>query len=346
VIRPHDIRPEVWEPLSAAATGDAERLRALLARDPDLAREGYWYTPPLHFAVREGHLAAVRVLLDGGADPAAVGVHGDDLVTTARDRGYEDIARELEAAVERGKLIAPSGHGAPDHPIHTAAAADDVESVRRLLDAAPHLVHLGDRKGGTPLHRAVAASARRAIELLLDRGADIHALHGRGPGDAAGYAPADFQPIDVALWDAGVRVPKVLTACRGYLMSDPEMLRLLLSSGTDPNLPNWQHATPLHDLCGRDGRGRANANRAVCAAILLEAGADISAKDDEYRSTPLAWAARSDLPDMVEFLLSRGAPTNLPDDEPWATPLAWATRRGHVRIVDILRHAGAVPPGQ
>ena len=44
---------------------------------------------------------------------------------------------------------------------------------------------------------------------------------------------------------------------------------------------------------------------------------------------------------MVELLLGRGAPTNLPDDESWATPLAWAIKRGHVRIVEILRAAGA-----
>ena len=74
---------------------------------------------------------------------------------------------------------------------------------------------------------------------------------------------------------------------------------------------------------------------------LLDAGASISAKDEDYRSTPLAWAARSDLPDMVELLLARGAAANLVDDEPWSTPLAWATRRGHGRIVELLRAAGA-----
>ena len=110
----------------------------------------------------------------------------------------------------------------------------------------------------------------------------------------------------------------------------------------DPDLPNWQRATPLHDLCGRDGRGRPRGYRTECAAILLDAGANISAKDEEYRSTPLAWAARNNLPDMVEFLLARGAPTNLPDDEPWATPLAWAIKRGHTSIEALLRAAGAV----
>jgi len=136
-------------------------------------------------------------------------------------------------------------------------------------------------------------------------------------------------------------VPPVVTACRSYLVSDPDILRLLLASGRNPDLPNWMHATPLHDLCGRDGRGRAQAHRVECAGLLLDAGARVSARDEDYRSTPLAWAARNDLPDMVEFLLSRAAPTNLPDDPPWATPLAWAVRRGHGTIARLLREAGA-----
>jgi ankyrin repeat protein len=82
-------------------------------------------------------------------------------------------------------------------------------------------------------------------------------------------------------------------------------------------------------------------HRTECAAILLDAGANISSRDDETCSTPLAWAARNDLPDLVEFLLARGAPPNLPDDKPWATPLVWATRRGHSQIAEMLRAAGA-----
>ena len=75
--------------------------------------------------------------------------------------------------------------------------------------------------------------------------------------------------------------------------------------------------------------------------ILLDAGSSISAKEGQYGSTPLAWAARTNMPDMGEFLLARGASTNLPDDEPWATPLAWAERRGYAEVTDILRKHGA-----
>ncbi len=528
---------DVWEAICAAAAGDAEALRRLLERDPNLYRAEYSYTQPIHFAVREGHLEAVRVLLDAGADPTAAGLNGEDLITVALDRGHEAVAQLLEDVRLRRGRVKPAEAPA-DHPIHSAAADKNAERVGALLDAEPQLLDCSDRAGGTPLHRAVAAQARQVVELLLHRGADIHALHGSGPGSERGYAAADFQPIDLALWngpfwglrgdfetarlllergatcdlviaaalgdlervqnildedpqrisearpcgkralssavefgqapvirlllergadpnwpeganaprgvalhaaaragergvvelllgrgadpngwidssgsatyvaktpelrsllmaqggrldtydlvwlgeddevvrhvsadpssanagcggvfaaactlgkrdlvvrllEAGARVPAVVTACRSYLWSDPGLLRLLLASGMNPDLPDWQRATPLHDLCGRDGRGRARPHRKECANILFEAGAAISSKDEEYRSTPLAWAARNGLSDMVELLLSHGAATNLPDDEPWATPLAWATRRGHDRIAEMLRAAGA-----
>ena len=141
---------------------------------------------------------------------------------------------------------------------------------------------------------------------------------------------------------AGARVPRVLTGCRGYLMSEPDTLRLLLErADLDPSLPNWQRATPLHDLCSRDYRGRTNPHRVECAKILLDAGARLTERDEDYRSTPLAWAARYDLPDMVELLLERGSPLALDDDEDWATPLAWATKRGHAGVAARLKQAGA-----
>ena len=90
-----------------------------------------------------------------------------------------------------------------------------------------------------------------------------------------------------------------------------------------------------------DYRGRANPHRLECAAILLDAGARLTERDEDYRSTPLAWAARYGMLDMVDLLLECGAPTSLSDDEPWATPLAWATKRGHATVIERLKQAGA-----
>jgi len=143
---------------------------------------------------------------------------------------------------------------------------------------------------------------------------------------------ADRPDLLARLLGAGLRMPDVHTGCQGYLVR-PDALRTLLAHGMSPDQMNWQHQTLLHLASTHDNT--------ECAAILLDAGANISARDEEYKSTPLGWAARANKPAMVEFLLSRGAAASLPDDEPWATPLAWATRRGHDQVVRIIRESGA-----
>jgi uncharacterized protein len=518
-------------------------------------------------AVRAGRIDEVRRLLDAGARPDHMNIYGDTLVDMARDRGQDAVATLIEQACEQARRVVVSPTHM-DHPIHLAAESGDLLRVRELVDADPTLVRLSDRAGGTALHRAVIGRARDVVALLLDRGADIHAIHGEGLGTRGGYAPENLQAIDLAIWggprtipptrwqllrgcwksfvwrlrhrrnetihvrpcdvpmarlliargatydmpiaaalgdieqvtamidanasrlretrpnkqlalsaaaqfdhfeilklllehgadpmwpdvadsargaalhfaasrgdrpmvelllahgadpnghvnaggnavyaartpeiralmfahggrldpfdlvfmdeddevirqiaadptsadrmcggvmtavctrgkrkllerllDMGVKVKPNAGGCHSYLVEQPDMLRMLLErGGLDANYPTAEGVTLLHELCVRDLRNRMIGPRRESAAILLEAGAEISARDKEYMSTPLAWAARMNLPDMVEFLLSRGAPANLPDDKPWATPLAWATRRGHTHIVDMLRRAGA-----
>ena len=559
--QPDNPERDTRDAIAALTAGDATALRGVLERRPTLSRGDGSHRPLLELAVREGQLEAVRILIDAGADPGGTTFDGDSLIDLARDRGHDAIAALLEEASARARRVTPSGTH-HDHPIHLAAEAGDLSRVRALLDGDPALVHRSDRAGGTPLHRAVIGRSSKAVALLLDRGADIHAVHGAGLGSASGYAPEDLQPIDLALWggpetlrpspwrmlreclewlrsrrgkprrpcdvktarqllargasydltvaaalgdidrvaaildadparisetrpngrrplsaavefgherivrlllergadptwpdadgsprgaalhaaaragnrplvelllahgadpngyvdsagnatfaartpelrallmahggqvdpydlvwldddeevmrrvtsdpasahagcggvftavvtrgkrdllarllEAGIRVPPVAGGCQSYLLEQPDMLRELLDrGGLHPDYPTPEGTTFLHALCRRDIRGRTMGHRTECAAILLDAGATISAKDKEYRSTPLAWAARNNLPDMVAFLLARGAPTNLPDDEPWATPLAWAERRGHKEIAALLRRHGA-----
>jgi ankyrin repeat protein len=115
------------------------------------------------------------------------------------------------------------------------------------------------------------------------------------------------------------------------------MTRRLLEHGLDPNLPDWQRRTPLHDLC----RGnRAVSDAAAMVRMFLEFGADINAIDEDDRSTPLGIAAREGNAELVGLLLDRGADPNAAGAE-WATPLAWAQRRGYENIVEMLRDRGA-----
>src|SRR5262245_54520861 len=69
-----------------------------------------------------------------------------------------------------------------------------------MLDADPSLLERGDRTGGSPLHRAVTGSARAVVELLLERGANIHAVHSTSRGGSGGWWTTDVQAIDLAIW--------------------------------------------------------------------------------------------------------------------------------------------------
>ena len=108
-----------------------------------------------------------------------------------------------------------------------------------------------------------------------------------------------------------------------------ETTELLFRHGMDPDHRNWI-GTPA--LCRFAGRGDIDK-----AAVFLDHGADLHARDEDFKSTPLAYAARENRLPMVEFLLGRGARPVLPDDPSWATPLAWAERRGHDRIARVLK---------
>ena len=155
---------DIWSAITAAETGDAKTLRGLLRRDPALSRAEYFYTHPVHFAVRSGHLAVVQLLLNEGVDPEWNSFHDGSLIEMARDRGHEYIARILEEARGRRGRISPG----PDHPIHQAAKRGDVERVREFLNADPALLDRGDKLGGTPLHRAVMGSTFQWLERFRE----------------------------------------------------------------------------------------------------------------------------------------------------------------------------------
>lgn len=132
-------------------------------------------------------------------------------------------------------------------------------------------------------------------------------------------------------------MPQVLTECKSYLYHAPHMTHQLLEHGLDPNLPDWQRRTPLHDLCAGI---RHVEETAALVQMFLEHGANIDAIDEEDRSTPLGIAAREGNMALVDLLLENGANPNVSGAN-WATPLAWAERRGHEEISALLRQRGA-----
>ena len=152
--------------------GDAAALRDVLARDPNLYRAEYWYTPPIHFAVRAGRIETTQVLLEAGADPAWRAMSGDDLATLARDRGHDTLARLARARVETAAGSCRSRSNRPTtRSSRPRRAAISKRSARASRASRTRLRTQGSRRG-LALHAAARAGHRPLVELLLGHGAD------------------------------------------------------------------------------------------------------------------------------------------------------------------------------
>ena len=297
--------------LAAAYTGDAGAVNALAVEVPGLARCEYNYLTPLHLAVREGHAAAVRCLLEQGAyDPSyETYPYKETLATLADDRGEETIAAMLRDDAMRPRQPAAGapvrGAGTITHPSNEArdrfeqlVAANALAAVAAMLQNDPGLVH-DDPGGEGILSQPANRRQREMLELLLRHGARVP---------------------DVAKWG------------RAYYLRHHDIAAFLLERGMNPNHMNWQRTTLLHDVAFEGDLRKAR--------LLLDHGAAIDVLDDEFRSTPLGLAARWGRRDLVRLLLERGADAHLAGAE-WATPLAWAEKKGHQQVAADLRAMGA-----
>jgi ankyrin repeat protein len=312
----------------AAAVGDQERIEQLLGKDVGLARRlDTARVSPLSYAAREGHLHIVRLLLELGADPNAP----EDLAPDGRALFEACRANHLEVAE---LLLA---HGAnPNAGLDSSGCCLTIGEVYHGHKAKP-LQQLLRRHGAfSPPYAMSAQQMKEAIRA----GQEV-VRHEEFPGSV--MRKRNRELLDLYL-DSDPTGPErldfqsVVTCPRS-----PALVRHLLARGLDPNRRDWLGKTILH-VCAENGA------RSV-AAVLLDAGADINAREVEFHGTPLAAAVRAcgDADPkkaergrrMIEFLLQHGAATNLPDDPPWATPLASASRHGRGDIVELLKQHGA-----
>jgi ankyrin repeat protein len=302
---------------TAAHIGDYSRVKELLDQDPLIANrpsDYVSYYPCSGTAIRNaaaaGHLEIVKLLLERGADPNLP---------------------------EEG--IAPRGHA-----LYSAATNGHFEVAKLLLEHGAH-PNVEVESSADTLSRVISNGDQRMLELLCSYGA-ARAVHLLAHYNDLQTAAAVFS-VDPTLADdpdalgsanseAFVRLmlryqPDL--AKRVGLVKSRELTELLFDHGMNPSHPNWLGVTPLHEL--------ARKGDIEMAALFLEHGANLDARDEDICSTPLGWASKFGQARMVEFLLQRGARPNVPGEPPWATPLAWATRRGHPEIADMLKRKGA-----
>lgn len=300
----------VWDMLVASRNGDLKRVEQLVQSCPGLLTCQYDYTAPLHLAVREGHFELVRYFVNHGALDPVYKNHPflETLVTLSEDRDQGEIAVYLKMSLATPGLTHEWGDTG-------AIERDGDETQRRFQD-------LVDRNQ----YAEVEQMLKERPELALNPDAFW------GEGILAMPAKDGNRPMLELLIRYGARVPDSSKWGARYYFKHEEIAAFLLDHGMNPDHMNWRQFTLLHDMAFTCDVRKAR--------LLLDHGADINSVDDEYRSTPLGFAAHFGKLEIVALLLERGAK---PDKAgaPWATPLAWARKKGHAGIETALMRAGA-----
>ncbi len=265
-------------------------------RGPPLGGSGGGGMTPLLFAIRQGHVDTVRVLLEAGADVDQTMADGTGAMIVAIVNGQYALASELlsrggDANVKdlRGRAalyaaVDMRNYRWSELPKPPDDGMDPLALIRQLLDLgvdvnAPLTSAIPYRGpsnfsnifesmvGATPFLRAAESGDATLMRLLMDHGADVHVTTGDGKTAlilAAGVGYSDGSTFE---W------------------SEKETLgaiELCLAAGIDVNAAS---ATGMTALLGAAHRG---SNAIV--QYLVSHGADLHARDSSGRGA-LDWAA-------------------------------------------------------
>lgn len=322
--------PYDWEPLCYLAysrinneNDDAVQVARLLlgaGADPDA---GYlWRGMPSPFTVLTGafgggeqgqpphpnSLALARLLLEAGADPNDNQALYNRMFSSSND--HLELLFEFGLGTDtRGPWRRRLGETIPSptamvaEQLRWAADHNMVERVRLLLD------HRVDPDGAgyhpcygtrTAYELARMAGNRTIAEMLAEAGATVIPL---APVDQllAACMAGDRGTVDALVSglprlraEAVERMPDV--AVRATRTGRNDAVRLGLELGADVNAVacSGHGETALHAAAG-DGH-------LAIARLLVRAGADLTARDSSFDSTPLGWAEHCEQPALVEYL--------------------------------------------
>ena len=176
-----------------------------------------------------------------------------------------------------------------------AEAEKHFRETLSVMDAAERLkiVNAKDEKGCTLLHKAIIANDTAFVEELLGYGADIRI-----------FADDGSLPIHLAA-ESG----------------NPEIVRLLLARGADPNANMTLRLT-----------GRYVENEVV----------HTEGRFVQLDKTPLFVAVEKGKKELILLLIAKGAQVNaVMKDSFGETPLIWALTFGNVEAATVLIEAGA-----
>jgi cytohesin len=280
----------------------------------ELGRTALW------LGANEGHAAAVKVLLQAGAD-----------VNKADDDGFAPLSVAASAPIakmliERGADLNATNTFGQTALWRAVEDGDRAGVVEALLQAGAD-VNKADDDGDPPLPFATTATI---VTMLIERGASVNAVNTFGR--TALWRPVEEGRAGVvqALLQAGAAVNKADDDGDPPLSfaATAAIATMLIERGADVSTANKRGETALWSAV-KDGR-------AGVVEVLLQAGADVHKADKECTAA-LSVAASAPIAAM---LIERGADVNAANKR--GESALWRAAKGcRADVVDALLQAGA-----
>ncbi|XP_061855619.1 palmitoyltransferase ZDHHC13 isoform X2 [Colius striatus] len=132
---------------------------------------------PLHWAIRQGHLPMVMLLLKCGADPSLIDGEGFSSIHLAVLFQHMPIVAYL---ISKGQNVDTVDLNGQTPLMLAAQKALGPEPTRFLLKFNPSLNAVDNVQKNTALHWAVTSGNTSAVDLLLEAGASLDIKNGKG----------------------------------------------------------------------------------------------------------------------------------------------------------------------
>jgi len=306
----------------AAAKGDLETLRHLVAQGHPVGQGDYDSRTALHLATSEGLLAVVQFLInEAGADPSPVDRWGGTPMDDAARSKHKDVVAFLgSCGAKAGMTKTSSTLDNASVELCDAASKGDLERLKNLVQDMRVDVDQGDYDKRTAMHLAASEGLLEVVTCLV-----MELKASTSPIDRWGNSPLDdavrarhgptaaflrsqkaksgkSEAVDKKSADAKPTPRKTATdLCDAAFSGDLVRLRGYIDDGLDPNTGDYDKRTAMH-LAASEGL------LAVVKYLVEEVGADPSPVD-RWGNTPLDDAARLHHTPVIEFLTSKGAVT-------------------------------------
>jgi ankyrin repeat protein len=291
-----------------------------------------WAVMALSYALGPGRPVTPPPLPE--AEPAGV----EPWVETMLFGTTADVKRLLDDGLDPNAATKSGGTTA------LMAAAPDVQKMTLLLDRGAKVNLRAKSRFSALMVAAQYQDSEAAIDLLLDRGAEVGApVDGAPTFNANPFFLASYAgnaTVLKRLRDAGAKIDEpmiVIGTSRttpmlgAFKFGDMDVARTLLDLGTPVDFVDGNGITML---------SRAVLNHEVeMARMLIERGANINSTD-KLGMTPLLWAASSGFGDtaMIDLLLKAGARADARNRD-GLTALELARKYNHTYQISALERA-------